>query len=72
MADFEKAYKRTMKNEGGAFGYSNNPKDPGGETIMGISRINWPQWPDGHLWIKPNKDPPFLSIWDIILKSHDW
>ena len=44
MADFEKAYKRTMKNEGGAFGYSNNPKDPGGETIMGISRINWPQW----------------------------
>ena len=45
MGDFEKAYRRTMKNEGGTFGYSNNPKDPGGETVMGISRVNWPQWP---------------------------
>lgn len=41
MADFEKAYSHTAKNEGL---YANNKADTGGETYMGISRNNWPKW----------------------------
>lgn len=35
------AIKLTLGHEGG---YSNNPADRGGETYMGISRVNWPDW----------------------------
>ena len=41
MADFQKAYKKTAKNEGG---YANVPGDTGGETYAGISRKWWPNW----------------------------
>lgn len=42
MADFGKAWAFTQKWEGG---YSDDPKDPGGETWCGISRKNHPDWP---------------------------
>jgi lysozyme family protein len=38
---FLKALKNTLGIEGV---YSINPKDPGGETFMGISRVYWPKW----------------------------
>lgn len=38
---FEKAFAATMQHEGG---YSNNPKDKGGETYMGIARNRHPDW----------------------------
>ena len=41
MADFETAFKLTMKHE---WGYANDPADHGGETYMGISRKNWRGW----------------------------
>lgn len=41
MSEFILAFKRTIKNEGG---YSNNPKDKGGETFKGISRKYNPYW----------------------------
>lgn len=44
MANFEVAYKRTCKFEGG---WVNNPGDSGKETYKGISRVanpNWPGW----------------------------
>lgn len=41
MADFEKAYKRTMVNEGG---YANNKLDRGGETYRGVARNYHPNW----------------------------
>lgn len=41
MASFEKAYKKTAKNEGG---YANVTGDTGGETYAGISRKWWPNW----------------------------
>lgn len=41
MADFLKAHKIVMINEGG---YSNNPNDRGQETFCGISRKNFPDW----------------------------
>jgi lysozyme family protein len=45
MADFEQAYPLTMTFEGG---YSNDPRDKGGETFMGISRRAHPEaWANG-------------------------
>lgn len=41
MAEFEKAYEKTSKNEGG---YANHLKDKGGETFHGIARKHWPKW----------------------------
>lgn len=41
MADFLHSYKLTADSEGG---YSNDPKDAGGETYRGISRKDWPTW----------------------------
>lgn len=41
MADFQKAYKKTSKNEGG---YANVSGDTGGETYAGISRKWFPNW----------------------------
>jgi lysozyme family protein len=38
---FDKAYEFTRRWEGG---YVNHPNDPGGETIMGISRRAHPKW----------------------------
>jgi lysozyme family protein len=38
---FETAYKQTAKFEAG---YANDPRDPGGETFRGISRVSHPNW----------------------------
>jgi len=43
MADFEKAYKRTLKNEGG-YSLIKVPGDKGGETYAGISKVYHPTW----------------------------
>ena len=42
MADFERAFLKTMGHEGG---YANDAQDAGGETYRGISRVNHPTWP---------------------------
>jgi lysozyme family protein len=44
MANFEKAYEKTLNFEGG---YSNDPNDAGGETYKGIARTyngDWDGW----------------------------
>lgn len=41
MAQFEKAYEKVKKFEGG---YANNPSDRGGETYVGIARVHFPKW----------------------------
>lgn len=38
---FARAFATTLQHEGG---YSNNPKDKGGETYMGIARNKHPLW----------------------------
>lgn len=40
MADFQQAFKLTLRNEGG---YANDPNDPGGETKYGISKRSYPK-----------------------------
>lgn len=42
MADFTPAFDRTLAHEGG---FVNDPKDRGGETFMGITRRDHPDWP---------------------------
>lgn len=41
MANFQAAFDRTLKHEGG---YSNIPEDKGKETYRGISRRWYPEW----------------------------
>lgn len=41
MADFKKAFLKTMQNEGG---YVNNSADRGQETYKGITMANFPKW----------------------------
>ena len=38
---YRKAFEHTMQNEGG---YADHPADRGGETFMGITRKNHPDW----------------------------
>jgi lysozyme family protein len=40
MASFELAIPTVLENEGG---YVNNPNDPGGETMFGISKRSYPR-----------------------------
>lgn len=42
MAKFEQAFGKTLAHEGG---YSNVREDRGGETFMGITRRDHPDWP---------------------------
>lgn len=44
MANFDKAFDKTVKAEGG---YVNNKNDKGGETYMGVTRKNHPSL---HMW----------------------
>ena len=42
MSAFDEAYRETGGHEGG---YANDPDDPGGETVFGVSRKHHPTWP---------------------------
>ena len=41
MADFNPAFEKVLKHEGG---YVNDPDDPGGETYKGVARKIWSKW----------------------------
>lgn len=56
---YERAFANTMKREGG---YANDPKDPGGETYMGISRVKHPEWTGWPLVDSLQKDGTPLSL----------
>lgn len=59
MADFEKAFAKIIKAEGG---YVNNPNDRGGETYMGITRKNYPKL---KMWATIDKLKNILSKRDL-------
>ena len=44
MADFEKAFRRMLANEGG-LSLSDVKNDRGGQTYAGIARKHHPNWP---------------------------
>lgn len=54
MADFARAFRKTIRFEGG---YVNDPDDPGGETYRGIARRHHPGW-EGWPVIDAAKDSP--------------
>lgn len=56
MADFNRAYLRTGKFEGG---YVNDPQDNGGETYFGIARKFNPQWLGWKIVDEQKKKPNF-------------
>ena len=58
MANFDIAYKRTAKFEGG---YVNDPDDKGGETYFGIARKSNPQWLGWKIIDAQKKLPNFPS-----------
>jgi lysozyme family protein len=39
--NFEKSLELVLRSEGG---YVNNPKDPGGETMRGVTKAAWSTW----------------------------
>lgn len=61
MADSKLAFPKVLEYEGI---YDNNPKDPGGETVFGITRVHQPNW-EGWVRvdeIKSNGVGPLVSI----------
>lgn len=56
---FDRAFAATMQSEGG---YVNNPKDPGGETYMGIARTRHPYWPGWAIVDECRADGEALSM----------
>lgn len=52
MTAFQLAYKTAMDHEGS---YSNDPRDRGGETYCGISRVHWAAWEGWELIDKVKK-----------------
>ena len=64
MANFKKAFKRTIELEGG---YSNHPSDPGGETIYGISKKHHPEmWKNGVPSKKEAEGFYKRKFWDVV------
>lgn len=56
MADFMKAYLKMAPVEGL---YSNDPDDPGGETVYGVARSFWPKWSGWSIVDAAKKQPGF-------------
>lgn len=79
MANFDKAWAVTAKNEGG---YANDPNDNGGETYSGIARNYWPNWLGWH-WLdawkvvhgRPKDNQTFSEMANDVIsfyKEHFW
>lgn len=62
MADFERAFKRLMEEEG--IKLTDNPADRGGQTYAGIARKFHPDW-QGWKWIDSGDNPPTQLVRDF-------
>jgi lysozyme family protein len=74
MADFSAAYPTIFSNE---VGYVNDPKDKGGETMNGITRKNFPDWPgwatvDTHALKNGDKLPELDNLTQEFYKTTQW
>ncbi len=79
MSDaYKRAFEKTMANEGG---YADHPADRGGETFMGITRKNHPDWEgwkdidnlkrSGHIK-DAHKLPAMLAQVEKFYEEHYW
>ena len=69
MADFEPAFQRVLKDEGG-FVLHHVPGDRGQLTYAGIARASWPSWVGWSL-IDRGETPPAQVVRDFY-KRHFW
>lgn len=61
---FDRAIVIVLREEGG---YVNDPSDPGGETIYGISRRSHPEaWSDGRPTVEQAKQIYLEKYWDPV------
>ena len=60
MNDFDKALKFVLKWEGG---YSNDPRDPGGETKYGISKRSYPKEDIKNMTLDRAKEIYYQNYW---------
>lgn len=65
--NFDDAFTRLLGHEGG---YSNNPKDPGGETNWGISKRSYPDVDIKNLTIDQAKAIYLRDFWNPIGNAH--
>lgn len=63
MADFEPAFQRTLRAEGG-FRLTDIKGDRGGQTYAGIARTRNPDWP-GWAWVDRADTPPTDLVRDF-------
>jgi len=61
--NFDDAFSRLLGNEGG---YTNNPKDPGGETNWGISKRSYPGVDIARLTQAQAKEIYLRDFWDPV------
>lgn len=67
MIDFDLAFTRLLGHEGG---YSNDPRDPGGETNWGISKRSYPNVNIKTLTIAGAKEIYFRDFWNPLGPAH--
>jgi lysozyme family protein len=68
-SDFNQAFDRTMKNEGG-FVLHTVEGDRGGMTYAGIARNSWPKW-SGWAAIDAGRTPQVQQVKDFYI-AHFW
>lgn len=68
MADFERAYEKTLAKEGG-YVLHTVKGDRGGMTYAGISRVNHPHWP-GWIVIDRGQEPEADLVRHLYLTSY--
>jgi lysozyme family protein len=67
MITFEEAFTRLLGNEGR---YSNDPKDPGGETNWGISKRSYPHVDIKNLTKEGAKEIYMRDFWQPLAEAH--
>jgi len=67
MITFEESFTRLLGNEGG---YSNDPKDPGGETNWGISKRSYPHVDIKNLTKEGAKEIYMRDFWQPLAEAH--
>ena len=68
QANYEKCLEAILHHEGG---YVNHPKDPGGETNLGVTKRVYEQWVmENDLLPKDMKDLEFDDVAPIYKKNY--
>lgn len=71
MGDFEKAFERTLKNEGG-YKLTDDPDDRGGMTYAGIARNRWPGWEGWPLVLERSDHPSLARLVREFYRENFW